>query len=176
MNDLLQTIQQVTETGRRMKTLLESECIPSITQRSECLADWYKMAQTVYLQTQILDKDISNYQRSLDTHSYRLWQETTDRYESLSRLIKRLPDRQDGGHTCTLSGCIQQHEEGTKKWQNICDTQEQIARILADNGSLVKQLFRLSIQNDKCDEANDDDDENENDDEEGDEPVEEYHI
>ncbi|XP_043274284.1 serine/threonine-protein kinase TBK1 isoform X2 [Venturia canescens] len=166
---------KVTETGRRMKALLESECIPSITQRSECLADWYKMAQTVYLQTQILDKDTSNYQRSLDTYAYRLSQESTDRHEALSRLIKRLPEKQIGAHTCTLSGCIQQQEEGTKKWQNICDTQEQIALILAGNDSLVKQLLRLSMQNEKFDESNDDDNE-ENDDEGADDPVEEYHI
>ena len=32
---------------------------------AECLADWYKMAQTIYLQTQILEKDISSHEETL---------------------------------------------------------------------------------------------------------------
>ena len=32
---------------------------------AECLADWYKMAQTIYLQTQILEKDLLSYEEML---------------------------------------------------------------------------------------------------------------
>jgi hypothetical protein len=32
---------------------------------AECLADWYKMAQTIYLQTQILEKDLSSYEETI---------------------------------------------------------------------------------------------------------------
>lgn len=134
---------QVTETGRRMKALLDAECIPAITQRSECLADWYKMAQTVYLQTQILDKDMINYERSLDTYSYRLSRESSERHEVLLRFVERLPERPAGNQTSTLSGCIQ--DEGTKKWQSICETQKEIARIISENNILVQQLDRLSL-------------------------------
>lgn len=32
---------------------------------AECLADWYKMAQTIYLQTQILEKDLLSYEENI---------------------------------------------------------------------------------------------------------------
>lgn len=32
---------------------------------AECLADWYKMAQTIYLQCQILEKDLSSYDETI---------------------------------------------------------------------------------------------------------------
>ena len=34
---------------------------PAIHLEAECLADWYKMAQTIFLQTQILEKDLTSY-------------------------------------------------------------------------------------------------------------------
>lgn len=34
-------------------------------QLADCMADWYKMAQTVYLQAQILDKDIDTFEHRL---------------------------------------------------------------------------------------------------------------
>ncbi|XP_075215818.1 I-kappaB kinase epsilon [Lycorma delicatula] len=57
---------KVAETGKRLKTLLEGEVIPSVTQLSDSMADWYKMAQTVYLQARILDKDADAFQRRLE--------------------------------------------------------------------------------------------------------------
>lgn len=38
---------------------------PAIHQEAECLADWYKMAQTIFLQTQILEKDLVSYEDSI---------------------------------------------------------------------------------------------------------------
>lgn len=32
---------------------------------AETLADWYKMSQTIYLQTQILQKDLSSYEETI---------------------------------------------------------------------------------------------------------------
>lgn len=131
--------EQVTETGRRLKALLETECIPAMTQRSECVADWYKMAQTVYLQTQILDKDIDSYEHALESFSYRLSQESKERNESLLHSLDRLP-----GKLKTTEKMSVPVQESTKKWRNICDTQEQITVILYENGRLVDQLDHLS--------------------------------
>lgn len=130
---------KVTETGRRLRSLLETECIPAMTQRSECVADWYKMAQTVYLQTQILDKDVENYEHILESYSYRLSQEGKERYENLLHLIDRLPEKLK-----TVEKTNVPAQESTKKWRNICDTQEQITVILYENGRLIDQLDRLS--------------------------------
>lgn len=38
---------------------------PAIHLEAECLADWYKMSQTIFLQTQILEKDLTSYEDSI---------------------------------------------------------------------------------------------------------------
>lgn len=48
---------KTSETGKRLKLLLQEDVKPVVAQIAECLADWYKRAQTVYLKTQILEKD-----------------------------------------------------------------------------------------------------------------------
>ncbi|XP_043499758.1 serine/threonine-protein kinase TBK1 [Polistes fuscatus] len=130
---------KVMETGRRIKLLLETECIPAMTQRSECVADWYKMAQTVFLQAQILDKDVSNYELTLESYSYRLSQESKERHDSLFNLLDELQ-----GIFKTNEKANTPAEESTKKWKKICDMQEQITVILYDNGRLIDQLDHLS--------------------------------
>ena len=52
----------MTETIRVIVELLNKECEPSVTSRTEALADWYKMASTIYLQTEILYKDLAVFQ------------------------------------------------------------------------------------------------------------------
>ncbi|KOC60157.1 Serine/threonine-protein kinase TBK1 [Habropoda laboriosa] len=130
---------KVTETGQRIKTLLETFCIPSMISRSECVADWYKMAQTVFLQTQILDKDVDIYEHILETFSYRLSQESKERYENFLHLIDRLPRKLKTVEKTNLPA-----QENTKIWKDICVMHEQIAMIVDRNGLLIDQLDRLS--------------------------------
>lgn len=63
---------KVGETGRRLRLLLDTECQPAIAQLADALADWYKMAQTVYLQVRILEKDLDAYEKRLEAFSSRL--------------------------------------------------------------------------------------------------------
>ncbi|XP_011312262.1 inhibitor of nuclear factor kappa-B kinase subunit epsilon [Fopius arisanus] len=133
---------KVTETGRRMKMLLETECIPSIIQRSESLADWYKIAQTVYLQIQLLDKDLDNYERNLEVISYRLTDESSHRHEALHKLLKQLPSGRTSEHSSHLPSCIR--EEGTKTWTNIYNMQQEILRIVKMNNEDFERVERLS--------------------------------
>lgn len=56
---------KVAETGKRVKALLNDMVKPAIHLEAECLADWYKMAQTIFLQTQILEKDLVTYEDSI---------------------------------------------------------------------------------------------------------------
>lgn len=123
--------------------LLETECIPAIVQRSESLADWYKMVQTIYLQSQILDKDLRTYNNSLESFACRMSQESNERYETLSSYINTLPTKQSTSQTSNLPDSIR--EEGTKMWRNICDMQQQIALILCDNDLLVDKINNLTI-------------------------------
>lgn len=55
-----------------MRSLLDTECAPITAQLADCLADWYKMAQTVYLQTQILDKDLDAFEGRLEDFCLRM--------------------------------------------------------------------------------------------------------
>lgn len=52
--------------GKRIKSLLMDDVKPSVAQMAECLADWYKLAQTVYLKSEILEKDVRECERNLD--------------------------------------------------------------------------------------------------------------
>ncbi|XP_015522022.2 inhibitor of nuclear factor kappa-B kinase subunit epsilon [Neodiprion lecontei] len=127
---------KVTETGRRLKALLETECVPSMTQRAECFADWYKMAQTVFLQTRILNKDVENYERTLELFSDRLSMESRVAHENLTRSLERLP-----GQLTTLEKSSAPSEENAKVWKNICKEQEEIAHTVYENCVLIDQLL-----------------------------------
>ncbi|KAM8715635.1 hypothetical protein ACLKA7_002652 [Drosophila subpalustris] len=56
---------KVDHNGKRIKQLLLENVNPAVAQMAECLADWYKLAQTVYLKTQILEKDVRDCERKL---------------------------------------------------------------------------------------------------------------
>lgn len=56
---------KVDHNGKRIKQLLMDNVNPAVAQMAECLADWYKLAQTVYLKTQILEKDVRDCERKL---------------------------------------------------------------------------------------------------------------
>lgn len=56
---------QVSETGKRLKSLLTEEVKPAIDMISECVADWYKLGQANYVQVQILEKDIDGFENSI---------------------------------------------------------------------------------------------------------------
>lgn len=51
--------------GKGLKSLLLDNVKPAVSQMAECLADWYKLSQTVYLKTQILEKDIRECEHNL---------------------------------------------------------------------------------------------------------------
>lgn len=58
---------KVDRNGKRIKNLLLDDVKPSVEQMAECLADWYKLAQTVYLKSQILEKDVRDCDKKLQS-------------------------------------------------------------------------------------------------------------
>jgi len=65
---LLERIK-MTETFKSIESLLTNECIPAVLTTADSLADWYKMAQAVVLQSQILGKDLTVIETSwIETH------------------------------------------------------------------------------------------------------------
>ena len=131
-----------------MKELLEKQVMPSIIQRSECLADWYKMAQTVYLQTQILDKDMDNYERMLESLSLRLSQESKDRYDYICRTLDVwLPGISNQFSKSTMKSERKKRRAiiEESKWKDICSLHKQIQLILSNNNSLVEELYTFTV-------------------------------
>lgn len=45
------------ETGKRIKSLLNDDVRPVVAQIAECLADWYKHAQTIYVKVGVIFKN-----------------------------------------------------------------------------------------------------------------------
>ena len=62
----------MTETIRTIIDLLNKECEPSVSNKTEALADWYKKASTIYLQTEILFKDLAAYQEDIAAYGMNL--------------------------------------------------------------------------------------------------------
>ena len=75
---------KMTETIRTIADLLTKECQPSVSLRTEALADWYKKASTIYLQTEILYKDLSAFEDDVSSFSLRL-RHSQDKYLQLVR-------------------------------------------------------------------------------------------
>lgn len=57
---------KVVDAGRQLRSLLDQKAAPPLVQQADNMADWYKMAQTVFLQTQILEKDVTQYEHHLE--------------------------------------------------------------------------------------------------------------
>merc|ERR1712029_1049685 len=81
------------ETIRVLMDLLQTGVQPVIHQLTDALADWYKMAQTTYLQTEILHKDISLYLDEINAYALALKDTQSERYsekmeESRARLVQ----------------------------------------------------------------------------------------
>ena len=134
-----------------MKELLDTQVTPAITHRIECLTDWFKMAQTVFLQTQILEKDMDNYDRLLENFSLRLSQESKERYEYIIRRINCCPS--------INSKCVQKpkgidekelnnelsSKEVVKEWNKIHALQQEINVILSENEWILNEINKIAI-------------------------------
>ena len=75
---------KMTETIRTIIDILNKECSPSVSNKTEALADWYKKASTIYLQTEILYKDLSSFEDDIASFSLGL-RHSQDRYLQLVR-------------------------------------------------------------------------------------------
>lgn len=83
---------KITETIKTIKSLLDSECGPAFNHLAETLGDWYKIAQTIYLQTAILDKDISVFGEDLRELSSLMKIEAKQYKKCVRSLLEQVPD------------------------------------------------------------------------------------
>lgn len=140
---LLERIK-ITETGRRIKSLFETECLPGFTQLADALGDWYKIAQTVYLQTMILQKDVDVYQQKLENLSENLTLEIIEYNEDIKTRISNIKIPQNlvknvnNGSSKKLKDSIQEGEK----------IKSEILSIIQENHNLIgtfKDLYLMKL-------------------------------
>lgn len=108
------------ETIRVLQDLLQKECTPSITQMTDALADWYKMAQTTFLQTEILLKDILIYKDDIDTFIVTLKEAQNEKYfESLDEAMEQLNEQKNEQKEHVRKRREQEQEEKRLQLQKI---------------------------------------------------------
>ena len=108
------------ETIRVLQDLLQKECTPSINQMTDALADWYKMAQTTFLQTEILLKDILIYKNDIDTFTVTLKEAQNEKYfEELTVVKSRLNEQKNEQKEQIRKRKQQEEEEKVRHLQKI---------------------------------------------------------
>jgi TANK-binding kinase 1 len=132
---------KVSETGRRLRVLLDAECQPAIAQLADALADWYKMAQTVYLQVRILDKDLDAYEKRLKEYSRHLTESDFIFYQNLQA-------RQVGGTNSAPVKHINKEHQDAKVIQNsfkdIKALQCEVMSMVRENSEIFTQFQQLT--------------------------------
>jgi TANK-binding kinase 1 len=132
---------KVGETGRRLRVLLDAECQPAVAQLADVLADWYKMAQTVYLQVRILDKDLDAYEKRQEAFSQHLT-------ESDSIFYQNLQARQDGGtKSAPVKHMNKVHQDAKaihNSFKDIRVLQGEVMTIVRENSQILTQFQELT--------------------------------
>lgn len=133
---------KITETGRRVKTLLETECENAFSQLAENLGDWYKISQTVYLQMMILNKDIMSYQQELNKFSENLAIENAQYSENVKKLLEVYDSKSRAPDSCKNL----QNGKLKNSFREVNRIKKEILGIIRENSNLVEQLQMLSMQ------------------------------
>ncbi|XP_063626358.1 inhibitor of nuclear factor kappa-B kinase subunit epsilon [Cydia splendana] len=133
----------VAEAGRRVRALLQ-RAAPMARARADALHDWYQVAQTVWLQTCILDKDASGAELKLLALAARLQDaELRARVQLQDHLNNKVADppvdkakeaaRSRGGVTATGAGV-----------RALLHAHDDLAAAAANNAALVARLAALA--------------------------------
>uniref|UniRef100_A0A034VTA3 Serine/threonine-protein kinase TBK1 n=1 Tax=Bactrocera dorsalis TaxID=27457 RepID=A0A034VTA3_BACDO len=124
---------KVFRNGDRIKALLIDDVNPAVAQMAECLADWYKLAQTVYLKTQILEKDVRDYERKLNDLRDEL-------YHLKSEMKADENSKAPTNNNNKLSKNVQK-----SLIKKIHKQHEEVLQIMNQNAMLINRLKELGI-------------------------------
>ena len=114
------------ETIRVLQDLLQKECTPSINQMTDALADWYKMAQTTFLQTEILLKDILIYKNDIDTFTVTVKEAQNEKYfEALNDVKERINEQKNEQKEQIRKRKQLEEEEKIRQMQKLQNEAEQ---------------------------------------------------
>lgn len=137
---------KVGETGKRLKHLLEAECQPEIDQLADALADWYKVAQTVYLQARILGKDVDAYEKDLEDfttkHSYYHKNAHTKLQETIEKFKNEIQDLKSQDKLL-VSNETEDFQAFMNSISDMISIQSEISIALQDNSTLVYEFQQL---------------------------------
>ncbi|EDW75715.1 uncharacterized protein Dwil_GK15052 [Drosophila willistoni] len=120
--------------GKRIKALLMDNVNPAVAQIAECLADWYKLAQTVYLKTQILEKDVRDCERKLNSIRDELYHVKSD--------LKLDVDTKTINNNNQLAKI-----EERNRLRIMQQQQQEVMAVMRKNSEVISLLSQLGIGN-----------------------------
>lgn len=132
---------KIMETVKRIKALLETEVVSAYTQFADNLGDWYKIAQTIYLQTMILNKDVGGYEQKLEEFHGNLMAENMQFKEDMKGIVEqkiksKVPPVYQSGNFKT--------EQLRLSFGKLVKSKEDIMEVLSENNQLVEQINLIS--------------------------------
>ncbi|XP_016964133.1 serine/threonine-protein kinase TBK1 [Drosophila biarmipes] len=125
---------KVDHNGKRIKALLLDNVNPTVAQIAECLADWYKLAQTVYLKTQILEKDVRDCERKLN--------DIRDELYHVKSELKLDVDTKTINNNNQLAKIEERNRLRVMQQQ-----QQEVMAVMRTNSELISLLSKLGIAN-----------------------------
>lgn len=133
----------MTETGKRIKALLNNDIKPSVVMFIDCLADWYKISQTIYLQTEILENDLEDQEELLEKVRRKLF--------ILKEDMKTAQEKQQKDNKSNYKedeGEVEEEETRNKDFQTFSprDHLKTLFNISCDNKTLVHENEDLMSQ------------------------------
>ncbi|XP_019550623.1 serine/threonine-protein kinase TBK1 [Aedes albopictus] len=140
---------KITETGKRVKTLLNDDVRPAVELEAECLADWYKKAQTIFLQTQFLLKDVSSHEETLYNIRMRLVQIKEDLKEDIKNdgeVSKIANERTVNEQNIE---CMKKSKEMMCYLRTMWNYNRDIKKVLVQNSELVEKIHKLAINDEQ---------------------------
>ncbi|KAH8279629.1 hypothetical protein KR018_011142 [Drosophila ironensis] len=125
---------KVDHNGKRIKSLLLDNVNPAVAQIAECLADWYKLAQTVYLKTQILEKDVRDCERKLNG--------IRDELYHIKSELKLDVDTKSANNNNQLAKIEERNRLRVMQQQ-----QQEVMAVMRSNSDLISLLSKLGLAN-----------------------------
>lgn len=130
---------KITETIRRIKALLENEVLQPFNQFADNLSDWYKIAQTVYLQTMILNKDVFTYDQKLEKFYENLMGESIQFKDDMNGIINQgIQNRRPVQYPKNNSAKNRQLKQKFEK------TREETLKLLKENSLRIDEINLIS--------------------------------
>lgn len=133
--------------------LLQTGVQPVIHQLTDVLADWYKLAQTTFLQTEILHKDIGLCTEEVDAFLVTLKAAQESYNATLSEAIGGIKSELEmnsakkksaiNGAKMVANGV--DSKQVRKALRSILTTQDEVWGILRENTRLIEQFGQLAV-------------------------------